>query len=93
MNEVDETDRPVLDRLRCAASEKDLLDLSGPCVKLGTELYALLDEVFLPICEHLADHLPCDVGQSILDKVMRHICVLLINGYLEGQLVEFMSIP
>ena len=87
MNEVDETDRPVLDRLRCAASEKDLLDLSGPCVKLGTELDALLDEVFLAVGEHLADHLPCDMGQSILDEVMRHIGVLLINGYLEGELV------
>ena len=84
MNEVDKTECPVLDRLRCAAGEKDLLDLGGPRVKPRTELYALLDEVFLSVGEHLADHLPSDVGQSILDEVMRHICVLLVNGYLEG---------
>lgn len=87
MNEVNKSYIAVFHGLGSAACEHDFFDLCGTVVELGTVLYALLDEVFLAVGQHFADHLPVDAYKVVLDEVERNVHVVLVKSGLECNLI------
>ena len=80
LDEINEPNCSVLDGLGRPARKQYFLDLCVPRVKPQPELDALLDQILLPIFQHLPDHLPRDMHQAILNKVISHVHVVLIDG-------------
>ena len=92
LNEVDEANCTIFDWLRRSARKEHLLDLGRACVKPTPELDALLYQVLLAVLEHAANHLPCDVDEAVLDEMVRHIHIVLVNCDFESELIESESV-
>ena len=92
LNEINESNRSILNRLGGTPSKQYFFDLCVAWVKPQAKLDTLLDEVLLPIRQHLTNHLPRDMNKTILNEVIRHVHIVFTHGDLERQLIQFESV-